>query len=250
MSLLRRIGWAALAGGLAAGLLLFVLQAVWVTPLIHRAERYETAPAHASTPAATSAGNAAPAGPPAAGLPATGASAMGAPAPAPEGWAPAEGLQRIGLTALSDVLAAVGFALLLLAGMTVRGAPVSVRSGIQWGLAGYAAFVLAPALGLPPELPGAAAAGLAERQLWWSGTVVASAAGLALLTFAPGWIKPLGGLALLAPHALGAPRPPLDVPELLPAALAGQYVAAVLVTSAVFWAVLGGACGWFLERQR
>jgi len=245
VSLLRRIGWSALAGGLAAGLLLFVLQAVWVTPLIHRAERYETAPAHASTPAATSAGtpagNAAPAGPPANGAPA---------APAPEGWAPAEGLQRIGLTALSDVLAAVGFALLLLAGMTVRGAPVSVRSGIQWGLAGYAAFVLAPALGLPPELPGAAAAGLAERQLWWSGTVVASAAGLALLTFAPGWIKPLGGLALLAPHALGAPRPPLDVPELLPAALAGQYVAAVLVTSAVFWAVLGGACGWFLERQR
>ncbi len=241
MSLLRRIGGSALAGGFAAGLLLFALQSVWVTPLIHRAERYETGPAHGANAALP----AAPASPAAASPP---TAAVGA---APEeGWAPAEGLQRMGLTVVSDVLAAVGFALLLLAGMAMRGAPVSMLSGIQWGLAGYAAFVLAPALGLPPELPGAAAAGLAERQLWWAGAVLASAAGLALLTFAPRWVKPLGVLALLAPHAVGAPRPPLDVPELLPAALAGQYVAAVLVTSAVFWAVLGGACAWLLERHR
>ena len=31
------------------------------------------------------------------------------------------------------------------------------RTGAGWGLAGYAAFSPAPALGLPPELPGMAA---------------------------------------------------------------------------------------------
>jgi len=231
VSLLRRIAWTALAGGLAAGVLLFALQAVWVTPLIQRAEGYESS-SHAHGSAETPAAN----GP--------------AASPAASAGSPAESWRRRGLTALADVLAAVAFALLLLAGMTLRGAAPTTLRGLQWGLAGYAAFVLAPSLGLPPELPGAAAAGLLERQVWWVGTVLATVLGLSLLALAPRWAKALGALALLVPHAIGAPRPPLDMPDLLPAALAAQYVAAVLVTSAVFWAALGSLCGWLLAQRR
>jgi cobalt transporter subunit CbtA len=221
VSLLRRMAWAALAGGMAAGLTLSVLQAVWVTPLIRVAERYESpAPAAQPNPAE-------PAVPP---------------------WMPGQGLQRLALSVVSNVLAGVGFALLLAAGMRLRGAALSAQSGLLWGLAGYGAFVLAPALGLPPELPGAALAPLEERQLWWLGTLAATAAGLAVLAFAAVWIKPLGVLLLVLPHAVGAPQAPLDALDVLPPALAGRFVAAVLVTSAVFWAVLGTTCGWVSRR--
>ena len=38
---LRQLAWSSLAGGVFAGVLLFVLQAAWITPLIREAERYE-----------------------------------------------------------------------------------------------------------------------------------------------------------------------------------------------------------------
>jgi cobalt transporter subunit CbtA len=258
VSLLRRMTAVALLGGGAAGLVWFALQVVWVTPLVHQAEVYEThahstalAPAQPPAPASAPAA-AAPAGGTAGAPPGGAAGATAGPASSPgsalERWLPSEGLQRAGLTALSDLLAGVGFALLLVAGMTLRGAEPTPAAGLVWGLAGYASVMLAPALGLPPALPGAAVAPLGARQLWWLGTVGATAAGLGLLAFAPRWIKPIGLALLAAPHAVGAPVPPLDAPELLPSALAARYVAAVLVTGAAFWAALGTACGWLLRR--
>lgn len=218
----------ALASGLLAGLVWFALQSVWVTPLIHHAELYES---HAA---------------------ATGARApepreRPAQAHAPWRWAPAGGFRRAGLSLGADFLAAVGFALLLVAGMTLRGAPPTVAGGLLWGLAGYAAFMLAPALGLPPELPGTAVAPLGERQLWWVATVVATAAGLGLLAFAPRWLKAAGLVLLAVPHAVGAPVAPLDLPGLQPPLLVAHYVAAVLVTGAAFWVVLGVACAGLLR---
>jgi len=53
--------------------------------------------------------------------------------------------------------------------------------------AGFVAFSLAPAAGLPLGLPGMAAAALEARQIWWVCTVAATAAGLALLAFPPAW---------------------------------------------------------------
>jgi len=235
VSLLRRMTAVALVGGVSTGLLWFALQAVWVTPLVHRAETYET---HAP-------GSASPAGadPTIADQPATGTVGRWL-----RTWTVPGGLERAALTAVSDALAAVGFALVLVAGMVLQGAEPSAGRGVLWGLAGYAAVMLAPALGLPPALPGAATAPLADRQLWWVGTVAATAAGLALLAFAPRWIKPAGVVLLVVPHAIGAPVPPLDVPELLPPALTARYAAAVLVTGAAFWAALGAMCAYLLRR--
>jgi cobalt transporter subunit CbtA len=234
------MAWTAAVAGILAGLLLSALQAVWVGPLFRLAERYESGEA----PLGLAGGSSGSAG--------GGSGNAGADAPAPRAeWMPAEGLERIAYTVLADVLAAVGFALLLLAGMTLQGGAPSPAGGVLWGCAGYAAFVLGPALGLPPELPGAVSAALEERQIWWAGTVAATAGGLALLAFAPrGWARALGALLLLAPHAVGAPEPPIAFAEPLPPALSAQFVAAVLVTSAAFWAVLGALCGWGLGRGR
>ena len=54
-------------------------------------------------------------------------------------------------------MVAVGFALML-AGLYTLRAPTRTSQGLLWGLAGYAVFCLAPTMGLPPELPGTAAA--------------------------------------------------------------------------------------------
>ena len=59
-------------------------------------------------------------------------------------------------------------------------------SAVMAGAFVFAAFGLAPALGLPPELPGAFAASLRERQLWWLLAASGAAAGLLLLAFKRG----------------------------------------------------------------
>jgi hypothetical protein len=55
-------------------------------------------------------------------------------------------------TALTDVLAGLGFALLLGAIWLWRGQALNVWRGLLWGVAAYCAVSLAPALSLPPEL--------------------------------------------------------------------------------------------------
>lgn len=60
----------------------------------------------------------------------------------------------------------VAVRLCVLAGLSPLRAPTRTQ-GLLWGLAGCATFVLAPTLGLPPELPGTAAADLTLRQTWW-----------------------------------------------------------------------------------
>src|SRR6202030_4532419 len=67
-------------------------------------------------------------------------------------------------TWMATTLTSVGFALLLVGAYAVSGRAVDAREGLLWGIAGFAAFALAPAFGLPPELPGSVAADLVARR--------------------------------------------------------------------------------------
>ena len=155
-----------------------------------------------------------------------------------EAWGPEDGLERTFFTLLANVLTSVGFALLLVAAYALRGG-VDWRQGVLWGLGGFAAFILAPGLGLPPELPGAAAAELGARQFWWVATVVLTAGGLATLAFAPRLpFKGVGVVLIALPHIIGAPQPESHG-GLAPAELEEAFIYANFVTNAVFWAVLG-----------
>lgn len=151
-------------------------------------------------------------------------------------------------TLMFNVLSGAAFGLILAALLTLRGRSVGLRQGAIWGAAGFIAFALAPAFGLPPELPGMAASELEARQLWWLLTAGATAGGIGLLAFAASWPVRLGGAALiLLPHIVGAPHPGTLDSE-VPAALAAQFVAASLGVNAVFWAVLGGSAGYLHDR--
>ena len=156
--------------------------------------------------------------------------------------------QRAVLTGLSSVVFGVGLGLVLNALIALSGREVDWRLGAGWGLAGFAAFVLAPAVGLPPELPGMAGADLSARQGWWLATVLASAAGLWLIFLTGGARAIALGLALLlAPHVIGAPQAP-EIASQVPAHLAARYVASALALGAVFWSVLGALSGLFARR--
>ena len=214
MGLLRRMGGSALAGGIAAGVMLSFLQAFWLTPLILQAERYEAGayPPPGSSPDAVMV------------------------------------LHRVARSVPGNLIVGVGFGLLLSAGFAWRGGETDARKGLLWGLAGCGAFVLAPALGLPPALPGMAQGPVLARQLWWLGAVAASAGGLALLVFARGRWKALGALLLPLPHLVGGiSQPPLSAGG-PPEALISDFRLAVLVSGALFWAVLGSGCGWMWRR--
>jgi cobalt transporter subunit CbtA len=167
-----------------------------------------------------------------------------------EAWEPQDGFERTTSTAIVDLLTGIGFALLLIAAYAVSGRAVDWRQGVYWGLAGFAIFMLAPSLGLPPEVPGTAAADLTARQIWWVATALMTAGGLALLFYVkepkPLWV--IIALALIvAPQAIGAPQPDA-YSSAAPEALAHRFIVATMIASLLFWAVLGAFSGYFYKR--
>lgn len=240
--MIKRIAQTAGFAGLLAAIVLTLLQSLWVTPLILQAESYENAAPAQAVVAEHSHAAAEPAHEHAQAEVA-GHSHDG------EAWAPEDGWQRSLATGLSNLVVAVGFALMLAGLFTLR-APGRTWQGLLWGLGGFATFSLAPSAGLPPELPGTAAADLLLRQYWWIGTAVATAAGLGLLAFARHWALRIVGLVLLAlPHLIGAPHPQVHE-SLAPEALQEEFILASLLTNALFWSALGLAAAWFHGRAR
>jgi cobalt transporter subunit CbtA len=228
MAYFRNIVLIAAVAGLIAGLGMTVAQELTTVPLILKAEVYEQAGEAKAPPAHEDAA-----------------------APAHEhgeGWAPQDGFERTAFTLAANVLTGIGFALLLIAASELAGGIAGWRQGVFWGLAAFAVFTLAPGLGLPPELPAMPAAELGPRQLWWVGTVASSAAGLALLVYGRSVPAIAGGVVLLvAPHVVGAPQP-ATYETAIPEGLHHSFVVAVVLTTLVFWVLLGGLTGFFRAR--
>jgi cobalt transporter subunit CbtA len=237
MSIFRTVVFIAALAGLVTAVVMTALQAFTTVPLIQQAEAYEQQAGAAREEAAP------------AGLAAAGSEAA---APAhvhdEEAWAPSDGFERYAFTAAANIVTGIAFALILVALSELAGGIANWRQGLFWGFAGFAVFTLAPGLGLPPELPAMPAADLLGRQLWWWGTVLATAAGLAMIAFRRSLVFALVGVALIvAPHVIGAPQP-ADYETPIPAGLHHQFVVAVTMTNLVFWVVLGAAAGYFRSR--
>lgn len=151
-------------------------------------------------------------------------------------------------TTSANVVLATGFALLLGAAISLR-PPAGWRAGLLWGAAGYAVFFVAPALGLPPELPGTESAPLREREVWWVATAVFSAAGLWLVAFGKRrLLRIIGGALLFAPHLIGAPHPAVQggTPT---AEMARDFIRATYIANAVLWLSIGGLFGFFYRDK-
>ena len=206
----------ALSSGALAGLALFVVQHFTVIPLIETAESYEAA-AQQANPGMTHEN---------------------------KGGQPANNWKRTSFTALTTMLSGIGFAAMLFGALSLTGSRVNARRGALWGLAAFACFGLAPALGLPPQPPGAAVAGVFERQVWWVGTAIATAVGLWLLAGkGRSWPVRISGLFCLSlPHLIGAPA--AIGKNAIPAQLIHRFTIASLATTGMFWLLLGTIGGF------
>ncbi|QRE73947.1 CbtA family protein [Methylobacterium aquaticum] len=225
---------AALVAGFLAACVASALQFALTSPLILAAEKYETAETVA--PARHALAN------PLIVLAHAGHDHGGEPQ-----WQPAPGLPRLAFTALATLVSGVGYALLLGAVLVATGRTVTPSEALRFGIGGFLAASLAPAIGLPPELPGIAAAGLESRQLWWVATALATAIGLYLVAIRRGPVAIGLGLALIvAPHVWGAPHGPEEI-SAMPPVFAAQFAARSLAIGFAFWAVLGLAFGWAWE---
>ena len=241
MAIFRNVVFIAAAAGLVAGVLLAAMQSFATVPLVLQAETFVTgggghdhshdgAAAHEH---ATADGDAA---------------AANGHHHDEDAWAPADGFERFAYNVLANVVTGFGFALVLAAVSELAGGIRGWRQGLTWGFAGFAVFTLAPGLGLPPELPAMPAADLVGRQVWWTATVIATAAGLGLVAIRGSLFWSLVGVALIvAPHVVGAPQP-ASYDTAVPDELHHRFVVAVTVTNLLFWLVLGGLAGAVRSR--
>ena len=231
-----RIIYSAILIGIVTGVLLSCLQVVSLNPIIFAAETYEVEAAVSSSSDAHS-----------------DHSHDGAV------WAPTDGFERTAYTFLANVLASTGFAAIMLALMNQfwlsRKRPISWSQGMLWGLAGYGALFLGPAIGLPPEIPGAVAAPVEHRQLWWALSAASVSIGLGIFAFSAVKLKALGLLFLALPYVVGAPHTPGAMfqhpdPVAIEAlvSLHQQFVVISGITNLVFWLLLGLACRLAFNR--
>jgi cobalt transporter subunit CbtA len=239
--LFRQLVFYALLAGVLSGLVVTVVQTWQVVPIIFSAEAFENqadamAPAMAETDGHTHAA---------------------------DEWAPDDGFERTAFTLLANVLTAMGFALVLMAAMVAsksipgnQDAKFGWSQGLLWGVAGYVVFWLAPAIGMPPEIPLQTTAPLELRQMWWFLAVICTAAGLAGLAFGKSPWRWLAPVLLVVPHLVGAPHPEGamfgDQPPAVAAQLeelAQQFAGASAIANAALWIVLGLASSWAVRRM-
>lgn len=200
-----------LCSGALAGVVLFAMQHFTVVPLIEAAERYERGADHDHTE-----------------------------------WKPADSWERTSWTVLTTVLSSIGFAAVLFGFLSLSGRTVSMRQGVQWGLAAFVCFHLAPSVGLPPTPPGVPVADVQQRQLWWMGAVAATAVGLRLIGGRTWTHRIAGAVCIAIPHVIGAPVAVAE--NTIPAELMRNFAIASLATTAIFWPLLG-AIGAFLSSR-
>lgn len=227
--MVTRVLTVSILAGLLAGLIVAALQHVTTTPLILKAETYEAALALKAPTLAAFDGEAK--------LILAHGPAGDAPGHDHAEWKPQDGLQRTLFTGAVTIATAIGFAGLLLAGMIAAGDGIDQRSALIWGACGFLALGLAPAMGLAPELPGAASAALEQRQLWWLWTAIATAAGLFLfLRFEQPWLKLVAVALILLPHVVGAPHPAAPESK-VPAEVAAHFASLSLGIQAALWLI-------------
>lgn len=205
-----RIVVSALIAGFGAGLVHALLQFALINPLIAHAELFEVGP-----------------------IPALDIVSL------PRG--PIE-VTREAMNVVFSALTYTGYAFVLLAAMAYaeeRGQPITPRTGLLWGAAGFIAMHFAPAFGLAPDMPGLNAADVEARQIWWYATAAATAIGLWLIAFGRNWAMWGAAVILMAaPHIIGAPLPD-SLTNVAPPELAATFAARTLGVALIVWTTLG-----------
>lgn len=222
--MLKNLLLVGLLTGVISGSLLTLLQSFTVIPLIQQAEQYEEwVPASSEMESHHDDSF------------------------AQEDWKPDEGWERLGFTWLANLSIASGFGLMM-AGIMALHRPRSWAHSILFAACGYYAFFLAPALLLPPELPGSESPHLAHRQATWLFTVLASLAGLGIMGFVQKLSHRLLGLAALAAPFLIFTPLEVHYAAPVPPELITRFTWLAGVTNSAHWLILGFSTYWISLR--
>lgn len=225
--MIGRVLLAAILAGLAAGFVMGVIQHVRLTPMIIHAESFEGA-GHDHGSAAAETGH---------------SESAANHSHGETDWMPADGAERTLYTTLTAMLTGAGFALALAGISLLSGLAITTTNALFWGLCGFLAVSFAPAVGLPPELPGMPAGDLVARQIWWLITIALTGTGLYLLAARRSTLTVAAALVcFLAPHVFGAPQP-VSHESTVPAGLAAAFATSSLAANLVMWVLIG----WFLS---
>lgn len=221
----RNLVFCAFALAVIASAVLSVYQIFWITPIIIDAETYE----------------------------------ITAPILSPQSseiaiWTPENGTQRHGWNFTSNLLVSFAFSLILLSVMSIK-KTITTFGGIGWGGAAYLTVFVAPALGLPPEIPGMEAGYLEGRQAWWLFTVLAIALSLWLIAYQAIAYKIIGVFLAISPYVIGVPQPthPPFIntnPQAIEALtlLWQQFVIQTSIANLLLWLVIGAGSGFLVTR--
>lgn len=220
-----RLLTSALFAGAASGLIAALLQLWFVQPVLLHAELYETG-----------------------ALLHFGAESNIAAVQDVSGFDPL----RDGLSIVFTMLVYSGYAMVLLALMALaeeRGAIITGRTGLIWGIAGFVAVHFAPGFSLAPEVPGVAAADVTARQIWWFATVAMAVVAMGLIGFGKGFAAWAGAaVLLLAPHVYGAPQPEVFTGP-VPTEIGALFAARALGVGLAAWVLLGAFSGFIWSRN-
>ena len=160
--------------------------------------------------------------------------------------------QRNALNVLFSALIYTGYALILtslFAYASSLNLKIDNVRAILFGICGFVTVQLSPAFGLPPELPGVAAAELIPRQIWWFFCVISTGLGLWIIAFGGNLIFIMVGVILiLLPHIIGAPQPLMFIGP-TPPELASHFASRALTIGLVTWSCLGISIGYFWRKE-
>ncbi len=213
-----------LLAGVFTGTLLTILQSFSVLPIIQQAEQYEGTANQPARPDATHEHDEA---------------AMD--------WQPTEGFERLAFTWLANLSIAAGFGLMMTGIMTLR-RPNTFTEALLFGIGGYYVIFVAPALLLPPELPGAESHDLPARQATWLFTVAFSLAGLCMVAWSTTrWKRLLGFVVSCSPFLLFS-RHEVNYADPVPPALIERFAWMTGFTNLLFWIALGLLVHWLQQR--
>ncbi len=160
--------------------------------------------------------------------------------------------QRNALSVLFSALIYTGYAFILTS-LFAYASSINLQidnvRAVLFGICGFVTVQLSPAFGLPPELPGVAAAELIPRQIWWFFCVISTGLGFWILAFGGKLIFiVVGVILLLTPHIIGAPQPLIFVGP-TPPELASHFASRALAIGLVTWSSLGFLTGYFWRKE-
>jgi len=171
-----------------------------------------------------------------------------------EAWSPADGIERSGFSFIANLLVCFAYSLFLMSLIATRDS-INLSQGVFWGVSAYLSIFIAPALGLPPEIPGMEAAFLEGRQAWWILTVLLTAIGLWSIAFKNIGFKFVGLIMLITPHIIGAPQPEFhgfanQDPQaiLVLTTLWHDFIMQTSIANALLWLIIGVLSAFLVNK--